>query len=406
MPPDPQPEADTPSLPDGLYRAAGVTDPDGRHEAGGVLRVAAGRVMSWHADAQGEPVQDLTLPGGGAVQVLPALANAHAHLDLSGPGPRPRPGGGFLDWVRREVWPIRHVQRERPASIGEAVAQAAAASRAAGVAAVADIAGTATAAEAFVATGLTGTAYLELLGLSGERLDAARELMQQAPLPGGASGLQPHAPYSVGRTGFLAAAATGWPLTTHLAETLEEDTFIRHHRGPMVDFLDGLSIDHAGLPGIGEGLSSVQWLAPALAAAPGRWLVAHCNHIDDADIATLSETRTTVAYCPVASDYFGEPRGGRHRYRDLLDAGVRVVLGTDSVLCQPPDEPQPHGILAQVRHLHRRDGADPGVLLRMACRDGFAALGLEPPNDRMLLVPGATLSTALTTPMPCLVLKT
>ncbi len=92
----------------------------------------------------------------------------------------------------------------------------------------------------------------------------------------------------------------------------------------------------------------------------------------------------SIAYCPIASEYFGH-RG--HRYRELLARGVNVCLGTDSMLCQPPDEPQPHGILAQMRRLLERDDVAPGLLLAMATVNGAKALGL--PAGTATLRPGA-----------------
>jgi cytosine/adenosine deaminase-related metal-dependent hydrolase len=76
----------------------------------------------------------------------------------------------------------------------------------------------------------------------------------------------------------------------------------------------------------------------------------------------------------VASDYFGHRN---HRYREMLAAGVNVCLGTDSILCQPAGEPQPLGILAQMRHLYRRDQADPEMLLKMATIHGIRGLGFD-----------------------------
>jgi cytosine/adenosine deaminase-related metal-dependent hydrolase len=61
----------------------------------------------------------------------------------------------------------------------------------------------------------------------------------------------------------------------------------------------------------------------------------------------------------------------------MLAAGVNVCLGTDSILCQPPNEPQPLGILPQMRFLYRRDKTDPDVLLRMATVNGLRAMGLD-----------------------------
>jgi cytosine/adenosine deaminase-related metal-dependent hydrolase len=132
-------------------------------------------------------------------------------------------------------------------------------------------------------------------------------------------------------------------------------------------------------------------MAPHLAAAP--WLLAHCNYVEDAHLPLLARHRASVVYCPIASAYFGHPRrgfrgsDGHHRYRDMLAAGVNVCLGTDSILCQPADETQPHSILAQMRFLFQRDHTDPDTLLAMATTRGLRALGL--PARHATLQPGS-----------------
>jgi len=88
----------------------------------------------------------------------------------------------------------------------------------------------------------------------------------------------------------------------------------------------------------------------------------------------------SVAYCPRASDYFGHHG---HRYRAMIEAGVNVCLGTDSIIC--------HGtlsILDEMRHLHHRDHTDPATLLAMATTRGMRGLGLEPRDAT--LAPGAS----------------
>ena len=206
------------------------------------------------------------------------------------------------------------------------------------------------------------------------------------------AGLQPHAPYSVSADGYAACVATGLPLSTHLAELAEEAELVGSGSGPMRAMLEetGLwgpeleAVYGGGTGAGGAGRSPVAWLRPHLEAAAGRFVVAHANHVDDDDIATLAATRTSVAFCPVPSAYFGHRD---HRYREMLDAGVNVALGTDSALCQPVDEPQPHGVWAQARLLFHRDAADPATLVRMATANGFAALGLPLKTRRLALVP-------------------
>ncbi|MEX0885364.1 MAG: amidohydrolase family protein, partial [Phycisphaeraceae bacterium] len=205
----------------------------------------------------------------------------------------------------------------------------------------------------------------------------------ETPVPGHVRGvvlgIAPHAPYSAGRALYDAVTRLSqrhiYRLTTHLAESPEERQFLETASGPLVDLLkklgkwsDGLAAqlkadDDAGHP--------VDWLEHAL--KHGRWLAAHCNYVDDDHIDILKRTGTSVVYCPLASAYLGHEK---HRYRDMLDAGVNVALGTDSILCQGWGEStdQPLGILPQMRHLYRRDGADPALLLAMATVNGRRAL--------------------------------
>ena len=148
---------------------------------------------------------------------------------------------------------------------------------------------------------------------------------------------------------------------------------MRDASGPLAELLRRLGKwDDSMRP---AGMHPVDLLAPALRL--GSWLLAHCNYVGPAEIQTLASLGASVAYCPKSSAYFGHPRAGVHPYREMIDAGVNVCLGTDSILCQDPDEPQPLGIWPQMRYLHRRDGTDPYLLLRMATIHGLRALELD-----------------------------
>ena len=194
-------------------------------------------------------------------------------------------------------------------------------------------------------------------------------------------GLQPHSPYSCGPAVFAAAArlaaAHNLPICTHLAETLEELEFVRAGTGPLAEMLRGFG---AWEPGVGgQGDHPVAILAEVLAAIP--FLLAHVNYAGPREFATLAACGARVVYCPRASAYFGH---AGHPYRELLAAGIEVALGTDSLLCL--DTPDRLGTLDEMRFLHRRDGTDPRLLLRMATTAGARALGLA--ADSFTLRPG------------------
>jgi cytosine/adenosine deaminase-related metal-dependent hydrolase len=122
----------------------------------------------------------------------------------------------------------------------------------------------------------------------------------------------------------------------------------------------------------------------------GRWVLAHLNYVsdDDLDLLRQGRERLSVAYCPIASAYFGHHG---HRYRAMLDRGINVCLGTDSLACAGPLDPQPLGPLAAMRLLHRRDGTDSVTVLAMATVHGHRAL-CSPHADGSLRRPGALLA--------------
>ncbi len=372
-----------------LLIAGAVLDP-----AGGLHRPGAVWVRDGQAEAWG-PADELEKAHGHDAAVTrwpdrlltPGFVNAHAHLELTHVGPQPYPGD-FIAWVTmlREHWPGEGEAFAKVpdlAWLADAARVGARQSLAAGVEFVGDIQRGPAVTAAVRDEGLGGVGFLELFGL-GPPLDA--DALQQIATDQDAEGWQPHAPYSAGRAVFEAAAASGKPVSTHLAEMLEEHAMVADAAGPFRDFIAarGKWEDGFTQPGrYGEGLTPVRWMEPALRTTP--WIVAHCNYVTDDDLALLAETGASVAYCPVASDYFGHPTqdhpgfhekhfGGGHRYREMLDAGVNVCLGTDSVVCQPADEAQPLGILPQMRFLYRRDATEPALLFRMALQNGRAAL--------------------------------
>jgi cytosine/adenosine deaminase-related metal-dependent hydrolase len=164
---------------------------------------------------------------------------------------------------------------------------------------------------------------------------------------------------------------------THLAETREEHRFIAHGDGPWLNYHKELGTWEDRFAAFyGQGLTPVEWMLPYLqmVANAGGWLVAHCNYVSDVDISILADTNTHVAYCPIASEYFGHRD---HRYRDMLAAGVNVCLGTDSIVCASPEDPQPLGLMSAMRRLYQRDHTSPDTLLAMATTNGAKALRFD-----------------------------
>lgn len=312
--------------------------------------------------------------------LIPGLVNAHTHLDLTHIGPRPfDPNDEFRRWLDMVLSERRH----DPQGIAESVLLGAKLSESGGVVAVGDIAGIARreAMHALRTTRLLGISFLEFFGM-GRRQEATIAAMISAiaddqPHPRIRLGLQPHAPYSAGLRVFDAVTRLGIPLSTHLAESQAEHEFISRGTGAMRGLLERLNAwDETVLDEVGRGETPVQHLAPFLNAAP--FLVAHCNDCSDADIQRLAASKATVVYCSRSSSYFGHHlRFGPHRYRDMLAAGVRVILGTDSIINTPLAHADRLTPLDDARLLHTRDNTPADLLLRMMTTDSAIALGLE-----------------------------
>lgn len=359
-----------------LIHAAMVADGAGVHAAPGAILIDGDRIVAAdrpQAIGLSAEYQVLNLPDQ---SVIPALVNAHCHLDLSHIGPI-APSGDFTHWIET-------VRARRAASddeIAASVKLGIAMSRAGGTAIIGDIAGTRSAVplEVLRASGMAGVSYLEVFGL-GRRQSAAVALLRQAvhQYPacenGVRFGVQPHAPYSCGMEVYCAAAALQRPLCTHLAETLQELTFVRDAEGPLADMIKRLGLWDDSITG--SGLHPIDILAEILRETP--CLAVHLNYIETSHLDIMSNWPITIAYCPRASAYFGHPQGNHppHRYREMLEAGINVALGTDSVLCVPTSDRL--SVLDEMRFLHHRDGTDPIALLRMGTVNGAHGLGFEP----------------------------
>jgi cytosine/adenosine deaminase-related metal-dependent hydrolase len=230
--------------------------------------------------------------------------------------------------------------------------------------------------------GLSGCVFEEVFGM-GPRISACLSAMEATTLEaagharGIRRGVQPHAPYSSDRRVFEAALRAGVPVSTHLAESVDERRFLADGSGPFRDLLESFGLWNGTF--LAGARHPIDWMAERLRAAsmgPGgrqsRVLCAHLNDIDDQALALLATLPIDVAYCPRASEFFGH---AGHRYRAMRAAGVNVCLGTDSALNL--DTPDRISTLDDLRLLMRRDQLPLSDALEMATVAGARALGLD-----------------------------
>lgn len=370
-----------------------------RHDSGQIQIQYAGATDALPAQFDSPDMPLLTLHDR---IILPALVNAHTHLDLTHIGPQPHePNDGFVRWVEM----IRSNRATQDEDIERHVRLGIEKSLAGGVIAVGDIAGAPAGrwcdapAKTLAQSPLIGVSYLEFFGIGSSAaattLRLSRYLDQHAPniihqlQSGGVQlGLQPHAPNTVDlgvyRWVSAAAQARGMPICTHLAETREEHQFISEGTGPHRAMLERFGVwDDSVLDCIAKGKHPIEHLRPALEITP--YLVAHVNDADDAGIELLAQSKTSVVYCPRASCYFGASDVfGPHRYRDMLQAGVNVCLGTDSIVNL--DTPDRMSTLDEIRLLAANDASaahDTRLLMALCTTHGAYALQLDPDRFRL-----------------------
>ena len=363
-----------------IYRAAWVLPMSSAPIANGAVAVLGDRIafVGPVADAPAGTVIDL-----GDAALLPGLVNVHTHLELT-PLRHLLEGLDFAEWIRTLTTLRRTVLRDAAdLEAGARIGIAEGLLR--GITTFADTSDTgAPVSAALRQMGVRGVVYKEVFGPDPKQCETSLQGLQDAVATLRRDetamvriGVSPHAPYSVSAALFGATAAyatrESLPMAVHLAESAFEEALVTRGEGPYADNWRQRGIDPDGA----RARSSVALLhaAGALAARP---LIIHAVRVDAEDIAILAATGCAVAHCPVSNARFGH---GIAPLQALLDAGIPVGIGTDSVASNNRmdllDE-------ARVAHLmscaHTRSWAafPAAQALRHATRGGGEALGLWP----------------------------
>jgi 5-methylthioadenosine/S-adenosylhomocysteine deaminase len=104
-------------------------------------------------------------------------------------------------------------------------------------------------------------------------------------------------------------------------------------------------------------------------------VLAHCIHLDNAEMETLARTRTNVAHCPSSNLKLGS---GIARVTEMLARGIPVSLGADGAACNNRldmfSEMRTAALLQKA--LHGPEVLPAARALRMATIDGARAMGL------------------------------
>ncbi len=324
------------------------------------------------------PSGALSLDFGDAA-LLPGLVNTHAHLELTALR-------GLVRDLRFPEW-VATVRRLKDAL---AAADFQASARwgvlegfAAGITATGDTGSTGAAAAALAALGARGVAFQEVFGPDPAQaeeslrgLEAAAEALLPLASERVRIGVSPHAPYTVSDVllrGVVALARRrAWPVAMHLAESPEEDQFVRHGAGPFAD-----ARRRRGIPVEARGCSPLSWVRRT-GLLDLRPLLIHCVTADGDDAVAIARAAATVAHCPWSNAVLRNGRADLALFRRL---GIIVGVGTDSVVTGGGLD-----LFREIRLAALGCRMTPREMLRLATGDAAAALGLEGAG---VLAPGA-----------------
>lgn len=294
----------------------------------GAIAVDDGRITAVGPAADfvgGEFGETIDLPG----QILmPGFVNSHSHLQFSSlKGKIPR-GLGFVEWIRRLMAAYR---AETSEDILKGIRDGISEMISSGVTAAGDVSNDPKFAKIVAGSGLNAVCFAEVIAPLGKDADdafrTAKARVEEMSANGINPGISPHAPYTVSESLFKLlnrfASENAVPFATHLAESVEEDKFIREGSGEMGDLLAerGFERKTAG------GCSPVG-LLDRYGVLKGTTAV-HLNHVDDQDIEILIKNGVVPIFCPGSSEWFG--RRKVPPLDRMMTAGMRPALGTDSL---------------------------------------------------------------------------
>ncbi len=332
---------------------------------GGVVTIADGLIATVGTSTEG-PVEDL-----GDVALLPGLVNAHTHLEFSElQKPLGQPGMAFPDWIRLVIASRHRTRRDPQRAIQTGLQE----SQRLGVTLIGDIAtesiaGASTAPQPYV------VGFQEVIGFSAARTDSVlaevTQRLAESDTVSAHRGISPHAPYTVHPLLFEhlidLACEQQIAVAMHLAESPEELELLANGSGPFQQLLEERSMwdRHA----ISPNSRPLDYLK-VLAQAP-RAIVVHGNYLTSEEIEYVAERRErmSIVYCPRTHAYFSH---SAYPLEQMLSAGVRVALGTDSCASNPD-----LCLLGEMRGMtQKHQSISPEQILRMGTLSGAEALGL------------------------------
>ncbi len=306
----------------------------------------------------------------GSAIILPGLVNAHTHLELTDLCGRLNPSSSFTSWLASLMSERRRLAKQ---DYLDSVARGARMCAASGTTLIGDISASGWSWEALKTIKSRKVVFEEVTAFlpekAAETMAALTSRLDRVQTDCClSSSVSPHAPYSVSPVLFRAVAQLARQRNVrpaiHVAETNQEVELLMRGTGEFKDFLAKLGVmPDAWLP---PGLAPVPYLE-GLGILERPALLIHGNYLDEESMSRVLNRNCSIVFCPRSHAFFGHMP---HPVRRLLDMGINVALGTDSLASNDS-----LSILDEMRFLFRnRKDLKCDEIIRMATINGAVAL--------------------------------
>jgi cytosine/adenosine deaminase-related metal-dependent hydrolase len=317
--------------------------------------------------------------------LMPGLINVHTHLELPSLADHGR-SRTFPDWILNLIRDTRSLRRQdfRSAAAGniDMLIQS-------GTTTVGEICTHGVSQALLRRNGLRAVVFHEIIGMGG-RFDVPLQSRSDSALVG--VGFSPHSPYTVSeqvlRTISVLSRKHKIRLAMHIAESMDEIRLLQRKKSGLERIYQFAKWDLAGAP---KGLTSFEYLR-RIGFLSSSLLAVHAVQVTVRDITMIRKANVSIAHCPRSNKIIGV---GRMPLKKILEAGIPVGLGTDSLASSPSlnmwDE------MRFALKIHKQDGIMAEDVVRLATIGGARALGL---NDDIGTLESGKKADLIAVPLP------
>lgn len=260
----------------------------------------------------------------GDAVLMPGLINVHTHLELP-PLLNEIRAKTFSDWVLNLIQAKRNLDN---ATYANASIENILSLIRSGTTCVGEICTHDVSPEVLKHSGLRAVVFRELITMDPLYLMKHLSLLLHRSSPLITCGLSPHTPYTVSQTAFHAikklSLKKSFRLAMHVAESKDEAKLFQGKKSGLRRLYQLAGWDLADAP---SASSSFEYLQ-RIGFLSRNLLAVHAVQIKDSDITIMKRSKVSVAHCPRSNKETGV---GRMPLNKLLNAGIHVGLGTDSL---------------------------------------------------------------------------